>query len=99
MAREICEARNIDFLDMPADWDQFPRSAGPIRNREMLVEAKRLGVNLVVAFHNDIVHSKGTADMVTISRKAGIPIMIVSEGLTGTAAVSFVSGKVEGKLI
>lgn len=54
-----------------ADWDTLGRGAGPIRNREM---AKRLsgwriagcGVR-VVAFHDDILSSKGTRDMLEVA--------------------------------
>ena len=99
IAREVCEDRNIDFLDMPADWDMLGNSAGPVRNREMLKEGQRLGLDYVLAFHNDIKRSKGTADMVAIASKAGIPVVIISEGIGGTAVISFVSSNQPRRLI
>ena len=55
-----------------ADWDKYGRSAGPIRNKQMLDEGKP---DLVVYFHLDLDSSKGTKDMVTRATKAGIPVI------------------------
>lgn len=52
----------------PADWQTFGRSAGPIRNRLMLVNGKP---DLVVAFPG----GRGTADMVRQARRAGIRVI------------------------
>jgi hypothetical protein len=57
----------------PADWDTYHRAAGPIRNQEMLDQETP---NLVLAFHDDIVSSKGTRDMVNRAVKLGIPIIL-----------------------
>lgn len=51
-----------------ADWNAHGRSAGPIRNAKMLAEGKP---DLVVAFPG----GKGTAHMVGIARKAGVPVV------------------------
>ena len=61
----------IDYVVYPADWDKFKRSAGPIRNRQMLVEAKP---DLVVAFPGGV----GTANMIKQAQKAGIEVIIVA---------------------
>lgn len=55
----------------PAQWDKHGRSAGPIRNQQMLDEEQ---VDLVVAFHGGL----GTADMVSRARKAGIEVIEAS---------------------
>jgi hypothetical protein len=57
----------------PADWETYHRAAGPIRNQEMLDQETP---NLVLAFHDDIVSSKGTRDMVNRAVKLGIPIIL-----------------------
>lgn len=56
----------------PAEWDKYHRAAGPIRNAEMLSE----NPNLVLAFHDDIINSRGTKDMIAKARKAGIPTIL-----------------------
>mgnify|MGYP001604595866 CR=1 FL=1 len=55
----------------PADWDQYGRSAGPIRNQHMLEQGKP---DLVIAFPG----GRGTSDMMTRARSAGIPVMQVT---------------------
>jgi hypothetical protein len=74
LARVEARRRGIDVERYPADWDSFGRSAGPIRNREML-KAKP---DWVIAFHDNLEASKGTKDMVTIARKAGLPTLVIS---------------------
>lgn len=61
----------VDHRPVPADWDTHHKAAGPIRNRKMLKEERP---DVVVAFHDDLEHSKGTKDMVTIADKAGVPV-------------------------
>jgi hypothetical protein len=59
----------------PADWKQYGRAAGPIRNQQMLREGKP---DLVLAFHDDIENSKGTKDMVNRAKRAGILTKVIS---------------------
>jgi hypothetical protein len=47
------------------------RAAGAIRNRFML---HTYSPHRVLAFHDDLARSRGTKDMVTIARKAKIPV-------------------------
>lgn len=60
----------ISFKEYPADWDKYGKSAGYIRNKQMLDEGKP---DLVVAFPG----GKGTAMMVDIAKKAGVETIIV----------------------
>lgn len=52
----------------------------PIRNRRMLAEEHRVDepIDLCLAFHNDITRSTGTKDMVTLARKAGLQVRLVT---------------------
>lgn len=78
MAREWAEEREIIVMPFPADWPHFGRAAGPIRNRQMLVEGKP---DLVVAFPSKYLHdTKGTADMVRQSRTAKVPTLVLGAG-------------------
>jgi len=56
-----------------ADWDKYGRAAGPIRNKQMLLEGRP---DKVVAFHNDLSKSRGTADMLRQAEKRGIAFEI-----------------------
>lgn len=58
--------------EYPADWDQYGKSAGYIRNKQMLTEGKP---DLVVAFPG----GAGTANMVKIARQAGVEVMEIME--------------------
>jgi hypothetical protein len=63
-------------IAVSAKWEKYGNAAGPIRNQEMLDLYKP---ELVVAFHNDIEHSKGTRNMVEKARRAGIEVKIIRE--------------------
>jgi hypothetical protein len=67
-ARKNCAPRAV----FPADWRRFGKSAGPIRNRQMLKETKP---DLVLAFPKET--SRGTWDMVNIARDAGVIVEVV----------------------
>lgn len=67
LADQWAKNRGFDRLPFPADWDTYGDLAGPVRNTKMLNEAKP---NFCVAFPG----SRGTADMVTKCRAAGVPV-------------------------
>lgn len=55
----------------PADWKTHGRAAGPIRNRQMLVDGKP---DLVVAFPG----GRGTANMVRQAREHGVAVEVIT---------------------
>lgn len=57
----------------PADWTNFGKAAGPIRNQRMLSEGNP---DLVLAFHDNIQSSKGTKHMVDIATKHNVPVLL-----------------------
>lgn len=66
---------------IPATWERYGRAAGPIRNRQML---DQLRPDLVLAFHDALHHSKGTADMIRAAAHAGVTFLVIShEETTG----------------
>jgi hypothetical protein len=71
MARIWAKQHNFQELRFPADWKQFGKSAGHIRNQQMLDEGKP---DLVIAFPGGV----GTKDMVTMARKAGVEVIEVA---------------------
>jgi hypothetical protein len=73
MAGDWADVRDVPVEVYPAQWDRYGKAAGPIRNQEMLAT----GIDLVLAFHDDIRNSKGTKHMVNIARDAGIPVKLV----------------------
>lgn len=69
----------VKELAYPADWEEYGRAAGIFRNRQMLTEGKP---DIVYAFHDDIVNSKGTKDMINVAWAARIPVILISH-ITG----------------
>jgi hypothetical protein len=74
--RLAAEGLGIPVERYPANWHKYGRAAGPIRNQEMLARGKP---DLVMAFHADLAHSKGTKDMVNRARKAGLPVQLYEQ--------------------
>ncbi len=70
--------REYDLLvvEFPANWNKYGRTAGPIRNKQMLDEGKP---DLVLAFHTDIKNSKGTKNMIQQAEKRGIKVILIKE--------------------
>ena len=77
LARSWAVLRRVPFDTYPADWTRLGRSAGPIRNREML---ERSMPDVVVAFEG----GAGTADTVRRALRAEIEIIEV-EPVRGAA--------------
>ena len=75
LAREEAEQLGFTVLKFPANWNQYGRAAGPIRNREMLDQHP----DLVLAFHGNISASKGTRDTVEEAKRRGIPVVLVEQ--------------------
>lgn len=73
MAREYAERHGIPVVAFPADWGRHGKAAGPIRNKQMLVEGKP---ELVVAFRGP--NSRGTQNMIDQAKKAGVKCIIVN---------------------
>lgn len=73
MAASAALRHGVGHEPYPADWDRYGRAAGAIRNQAML-DAKP---DLVVAFCDDLSISKGTANMVSIAKAAGVPVYVV----------------------
>ena len=75
LAKKCANELGIRVEPYPANWDRYGRGAGPIRNKQMIVEGKP---DLVVAFHNDIKNSLGTKNMLWQAKSYGIPTNLIS---------------------
>lgn len=70
LAKQYAEECGWNYEGYPADWKLHGRGAGPIRNRQMLVEGKP---DLVVAFPGGV----GTKNMISQAEDANVPVRIV----------------------
>jgi hypothetical protein len=77
ISRQCARELGLPWKPFPANWHEFGKAAGPIRNTQMLVEGKAHGV---VAFHFDIENSIGTGNMVRQALKKRVPVWIVTDG-------------------
>lgn len=71
-AGEWAKANKYLLHEVPADWAQYGKAAGPIRNNLML---KVYPIDLVIAFKG----GSGTKDMVAKALKKGIIVLKVAE--------------------
>jgi hypothetical protein len=74
LAKKAAEELGYPTEGYPAHWGYFGLAAGPMRNRRMLAEKPQL----VVAFHDNLVSSKGTKDMLNAAKEAGVPVVVMS---------------------
>lgn len=76
VSRNIPLSKNVEGKREPfkADWDQHGKSAGVLRNQDMIVVDG--GPDAVIAFHRDFMRSKGTKDMVTRALDKGLMVSI-----------------------
>ena len=79
LGRRAAEELGIVVMPFPADWKQYGRAAGPIRNRQMLDEGDP---HLVLAFHDDLENSRGTKNMVEQALKRNVPVKFFSHQQT-----------------
>ena len=75
LAGQAAKALGFPVEVYPAEWTRHGRAAGPIRNQQML----DTGIDLLLAFHPDLVTSKGTRDMVMRADKAGVTVEVINE--------------------
>ena len=71
------KSRGVEWEEHEAKWDEFGKSAGPIRNRHMLRVEKP---DLVVAFPG----GSGTKDLVRKAKEFEIQTILVERGRTST---------------
>lgn len=59
-----------------AHWKEYGKSAGPIRNLDMVNDNDP---HLILLFHNDIDNSKGTKHMLSLAKKKKINWMLIGD--------------------
>jgi len=67
LAKDWANSRLRPVMTYHAEWEKHGKAAGPIRNQEMLDDAKP---DMVLAFAG----GRGTADMIRRAEKAGVTV-------------------------
>lgn len=70
LGEQYAQERGYGLQRFPADWQQYGRAAGPIRNRQMADNADAL-----ICFWNG--HSPGAKNMILTARKKGLPVRTI----------------------
>ena len=71
LGEQFANKYGLKLTKFPADWNQYGKSAGYIRNEEMAKYAKKDGI--LFAFWDN--SSKGTKHMISIASKYNIPFL------------------------
>lgn len=75
LARAWCHETSTPTEEYGAEWEEYGKRAGPLRNRAMLTAGNP---DLVLAFlDKPLEESRGTAHMVRIAREAGVRTVVV----------------------
>ena len=69
LAVRFCRSHGVNLIEMPADWNQYGKSAGYRRNSDMAAIAHGL-----IAFWDG--KSRGTSHMINIAQKRGLLVQI-----------------------
>lgn len=72
LARDLAQRLHLEVVGYPAQWAQYHRAAGPLRNQQMLEEGRPDEVH---AFYVQGGPDKGTANMIAQARKACVPVI------------------------
>lgn len=76
LAGACARTAGLTVEEYPADWKQYGRGAGLVRNRQMLTDGKP---DIVYAFPDcPLPKSKGTRNMVEQAIAAGVPVEVMS---------------------
>lgn len=68
-ARKWAEAYGVHFMEYPADWEQYGKAAGFIRNADMVRDADK-----VIAFWDG--QSRGTKHTIDLALKMRVPVEV-----------------------
>ena len=63
----------LKVIVFPAQWKKHGKRAGSLRNTQMLDKGRP---DLVLAFHSDIEHSKGTKNMISQAKERNIQVIL-----------------------
>lgn len=75
IAGAIADKKGWPHFICPANWNYYDRAAGHIRNHWMF---DFFQPNKVFCFHDDIVNSKGTKEMLNYAQKNGCEVKLFS---------------------
>jgi hypothetical protein len=78
MGERWATGHGVSVKRFPADWSQYGRRAGYLRNRQMAVYASEdpSGPGQLIAIQKD--NSRGTGHMIDLAREAGLRVYVLT---------------------
>lgn len=70
LGKKYAEEKNLEYIEFPAEWDKYGRSAGFIRNKDIVNNS-----DIIIAFWDGI--SKGTENTINYARKQKKEVRII----------------------
>ena len=92
LGKKYAEENGMSVAEFPADWNKHGKSAGYIRNKEMLDFAKEVN-GMLVAFWDG--YSKGTKQMIDLASKEGLSHKVIMYENEDEGPITSFSGKYE----
>lgn len=74
LARHWAEDNRVCYIEVPAQWDNFGKAAGMLRNEWMI---KYCDPQFVIAFPTQ--GSKGTWGMISLAKLQAIPVLVIED--------------------
>jgi YspA, cpYpsA-related SLOG family len=100
VARDEAARIGLRVVPVPADWRRYGKRAGPIRNRRMLDMMLEMTTTptqrLVIAFHDNLQRSTGTAHLVGLARRVGVRVEVV-DGASGRRRIAVAARRGAGR--
>ena len=78
LGEQYAEDHQVKCSVFPAEWKKYGRSAGPIRNTQMIQYASESDRPVVIAFVSP--RSRGTKDTVQKAKRAGMEVFVFEYG-------------------
>jgi len=75
IAGYLANLKGMVVVPEAADWFKYGKKAGPIRNQVMI---DKYHPDMIVGFHDDYEHSKGTKDMLTRGKNHNVYTVLVT---------------------
>lgn len=76
LGEKFAKKHDYKITLFPADWNQYGKAAGPIRNRQMAEYAAQADKGVLFAFWDG--ESRGTKNMIDLAKQYGLDVHIIN---------------------
>lgn len=76
LGEKFAKTHDYKIKEFPADWNQYGKAAGPIRNRQMAEYAAQADKGVLFAFWDG--ESLGTKSMIDLAKQYGLEVHVIN---------------------